>query len=153
MHAFKLPSLCLLLFLLLSAEKCEKSNVNKEHTSTQKPADLVLLEATSMKWVAGIKEGGSGTEYTFTVVVGAKKPVAILDVSINGEKQEYAVIKQGEPVSNMPVHIEQHDTLHIRVSNELSIDTTQALINYSIGGKTHQLEVNEIEILETQNRP
>lgn len=153
MHTLKIPSLCLLLFLLFSAEKCQQANGGTSNNASEEPEDLALISATSMNWVAGIKDGGSGTEYNFTVVVGTDQPVTISSVQINGTEREHNVHKQGAAVANSPLQIAQHDTLNVHVSTETNKEAASALITYTVGGQEMQLPVDSIEMLETQNRP
>lgn len=153
MHTLKLPILCLLLFLLFSAEKCEQANGEAPKATTEEPAAIELLSAKSMNWVAGIKDGGSGTEYNFRVVVTTDKPLAFSAVSINGEKREHAVSKRGTAVSSTPLEIAQHDTLDVHVSTETNKEKAKALLEYTVNGQEQQMAITEIEMLETQNRP
>ena len=144
--------ICLFAITLFTAESC-----NNEKVSDQGQGEpIILFKATSMNWTAGIKGGGSGREYTFTVGVASDVPVSINAVSINDIDQQFVLIKQGASVSNEELIIAQGDTLDIRVSisgEELEKEFERAIISYALNDKASGLRIDQIEQLEPQNRP
>lgn len=130
---------------------------------TQVRNGVGLVRATRQDWVAGIKGGGSGTEYSFTVTIAGSDPVIFGAVSIGGVDHVAMVHKRGGPVTQQEVVPHAGDTLDLRVSvrrpevassmDTASTPATGTSIHFTIKGEPVSLPVEHIEQLAPQNRP
>ena len=131
-------------------------------TGTGSIEGIALVKATGQKWTAGIKGGGSGTEYTFTVAILGAEPVLFDSMDVYGTVYKPTLIKRGGPVSNEPVVPQKGDTLDLRISvrdaeppvpKEPTTGSPQAVVRCTLNGKPARLEVAHIEMLAPRPRP
>ncbi len=130
---------------------------------TQGQNGVGLVKATRQDWVAGIKGGGAGTEYTFTVKITGSDPITFGPVSIGGIEHGALVRERGGPVTQESVVPHDGDTLDLRVSvrrpevastaDTASAPAAGASIHFTINGEPRSLPVERIERLAPQNRP
>lgn len=116
---------------------------------------MELVGATSRNWTAGISGGGSGTEFTFTVVVHTHEKVNFTRIRMNGADHTPVLVRPGSPVAQAAVIPTQGDTLDLRLSLPRTEPTGDpaAVIHYSVDGVASELPVPRIEHLPPQNRP
>ncbi|MFI5149067.1 MAG: hypothetical protein ACHQRM_04990 [Bacteroidia bacterium] len=130
-----------------------------------------LVQATSQTWIAGIPGGGSGTEYSFKVVIHTKETIRFDSAWMNGKGFTIQAVKgkQYDPKSMLM----KNDTVDLRVSDNIAghmpgeeqkvVSSPKinppvalkgaALIRYYLNNKLHYFHVQSIQKLTALNRP
>lgn len=135
-----------------------RAKVGQENLPETATGHLALIKATSQQWTAGIKGGGSGTEYTFVVEVQTTEVLSFGEVILDGQPYTPTVLKQGRTVGQAEQDPQMGDTLNLRVSTSGRPSAPKdglpaATIHYSHSGMPQTLEVPVITMLATQQRP
>jgi hypothetical protein len=133
-----------------------------------------LLDATSQHWTAGIAGGGSGTDYSFKVMVQASGKIRFDSAWLNGKSFLIQAVKGKQ--FNPQAEYSKHDTINLRISdfvpgrkpgaNSPSENETtkprlnppvpykgEALIRYYVDNKQHYYTVGQIKKLPSMNMP
>ena len=140
------------LVCLLLLQQCTVRS--KESASNGDAEPLTLLAATAQAWTAGVKGGGSGTEYRFTLVVNTEQPIQVAEVVLADKSYSPLLTKPGAPVGQAVVP-SMGDTLNIRISVPGS-DAPRAdrgVVRYTVSEQPRTIEVPKIDQLAPQNRP
>lgn len=147
--------------------------LNKQTSAVQKSDGAVdkndkfcvLLSATSRPWVAGVASGGRGIDYSFGVRITTQQEIRFDSAWIDNRAYAVAVSKETARVSNQPVTISNGDSIVLRVSvlagNASQVRESrspitysgEALISFTVNGRTHYLIINEITSQKVHNRP
>lgn len=144
----------------------EQQSDTENFTAVSKSSDqgFQLLGANKQSWVAGVANGGSGTEYYFDIKIDTDRSIEFQDLWLkDGSKTDVHVTKKRSTISSTPVTFERGDTITVRASifngapkeNEpapISYDGV-ALIRYSIDDDQQFLVIKNIIQLQSQNRP
>ena len=159
------PTFLPMALIVLMVQSCSPRTKTTDEGAVmaQDQNGIGLIHATRQDWVAGIKGGGAGTEYTFTIAITGIEPITFGRVSIGGKDHDALVRKHGGPVTQDPLIPKAGDTLDLRVSVRRpdissTADTAHApgaaaLIFYTVKGEPRSLPVERIERLAPQNRP
>lgn len=100
-----LVSFCILLF----------SSCMSSKTSNKNEVPFTLLKATSENWRAGIKQGGSGIEYSFVLKVNEIKNISFDSVWVNDQRLSVKIVRNGKIVVDHS-QIVSGDNIKIRCS-------------------------------------
>lgn len=155
----EIPNKFILGILLLVFFGCKSSKVSSDSTTTKA---FELMEAYAKPWVAGIKEGGSGVEYTFVLKMGTIDKISFGSVWVNGQKLTAKIVRYNKMLPNQEL-ISSGDEIKVRCSGEKVANTIiqppkpikseQALISYILNGESIKyVVVDEIEIKKAENR-
>ena len=141
---------------ILKNEIKEKSEEKKEY--------FKLLSSTYESWVAGIPNGGSGTEYYFKTAINTGEKIQFDSLWLRNKSFSIFITKGSKSISDKPITFSKGDTIILRVSD---LQTTHvlketkppvnfegaALIGYSVNGKREYYTVREMKKQNTTNRP
>jgi hypothetical protein len=143
-----------------------------------KKAAFKLVDATSQHWTAGIPSGGSGTEYTFRIVIETKEPIRFDSVWMADKAFPIQAVKG--KVFTPEVSLNKGDTVRLRVSDSRpgtpgagpsgSSDVKEApvlvkkstppvhyngdaLVRYYVGSKARYYTISGIKKLEPLSMP
>lgn len=130
--------------------------------STNSEIPFQIHEAYSKTWVAGVKQGGSGIEYTFEIELGEIEKINFGEIWVNNQKLSSKIVKDNKIVQDQNLLL-TNDHVKLRCSGERTVDATiktpipleegQAIISYSLAGNTTQyLLVETIELRKSENR-
>lgn len=144
----------LFLFALVS---CKSTKINSDSGSS-----FEIMQAYAKPWVAGIKDGGSGIEYTFVLKVGTIEKINFGFVWVNNQKLSSKIVRDNKILPNQEL-ISSGDEIKVRCSGEKKVDTIiqppkliendQALIGYYVNGESIKyVVVDKIEIKKSENR-
>ena len=121
-----------------------------------------LLSSTSESWVAGIPQGGTGTEYYFKIKITTDSKITFDTAWINKQAFGIFITKDQQGISSEPIKYFKGDIITLRVSH-LSIANVPvsnlpfsykgvALIRFSVDGKQNYFVIDEIIKGKTVNR-
>lgn len=164
-----LASLFLSLFLL----SCHTSNKSggksalpdkTERPETESGDYFLLINATYENWVAGVKNGGSGTEYHFKLTVNTNETLSFDSLWVNQHALK-AFVAQKDGISNKPAEYGNGDTITVRASfiktpNKQITNVEPpinhsgaALLGYTVNNKRMYFTISEMEKIIGPNRP
>ncbi len=143
------------LFLILLFSMCCRSG-NK---------GVELIDATQQSWVAGIRGGGAGVNYEFTVIAGRSSKVLVFEELWVG--QQYLSFIASRRFPALAEHgFAKGDTVYVNATRFHEVDgftppetiqkeppfdyEGQALLSYKIRRKQHYLVIKSIKTLKKQ---
>ena len=88
---------------------------NGQHIKT-KENYFSLLQATSQRFSAGMRDGTSGIEYSFFLTINTKESLIFDSVWIGKEAYKVVVTKQRKFISNAPITYTKGDTISLRIT-------------------------------------
>jgi len=149
--------------VLSNSETNEKASI--EETQTINPEQFFsLIHATSEKWVAGIPDGGRGTDYYFEIKINTVEKLLFDSAWIDNKAFEIFIAKKSNYNSSQQIIYGQGDTITLRVSdiqnksipNKITNPPIKhdgiALIGYSVNAKRKYLSIKEIKSVKSANR-
>lgn len=145
------------------------------HKNKAKKNYFTLLDASYQNWTAGIRGGGSGTEYYFKIKIATDESIVFDTTWINNKALKINVSKNTVgKISNTPPVILQNDTVILRSSvfnpskdsptykqDNTTVTnakppieyTGSALLRYYVNSKPYYFIIEDIRKTEGVNRP
>ena len=122
-----------------------------------------LLSAVAEPWVAGVRGGGSGTEYYFNMVITTDQNLKFGKVWIADKSFDSFLYKEQKEITGAPITFLKGDSIAVRVSDLQNMKpgtlappqnyNGEALIEYILNGKSNYFTVKEIKKLPTLYKP
>lgn len=141
-------------FLMLFVFNCSP----KSQRALLKTDDLLLIEATFNRWVAGHAGGGKGIDYYFTIIPLSESTLAFDSLFVGEVGYPIFVSKRSSTISAKTIVINKGDTLIVRAeapANSLADGVTSirsARIMYRKEKQVNYVEVPEVKESTSPNR-
>lgn len=127
---------------------------------------ITFIKATSQSWIAGIKNGGKGTNYVITCIAGSSSDKLKIEKLLIGSSELEAKVVKDPDVFPGDGNFSAGDTIYVLASRFISStgkDESQvssakkhkgeALLSYRCGSKMKYLSIPSFEVLERLNMP
>lgn len=141
-------------FLLLFLFNCSP----KPQRALLKTDDLLLIDATFNRWVAGYAGGGKGIDYNFTIIPLSESTLTFDSLFVGQVAYPLFVSKRSSAISQKTIVINKGDTLIVRAeapANSLAHGVTSiraARIRYRKENQANYVEVPEVKESTSPNR-
>jgi hypothetical protein len=129
---------------------------------------FTMIRATSQEWVAGIRGGGRGTDYSFKLEIATDQDLQFDTVWMNNRAYALFATKEKPGGSSQPIVFSKGDVIVLSAS-EVHYEQAQsqgfieqdppqsfagdALIGFRVNGSRMYFSVQEIELLDPSYRP
>ncbi len=80
--------------------------------------NIILLEATSQRWISGVRGGGQSVEYNFKVLVNTNVSLRFDSVWLHNEKFPVKLLKNHRLIS--PTILQKKDTATLLISESIA---------------------------------
>ncbi len=126
---------------------------------------FTVIKATQEHWHAGVRDGGSGTDYFIKLLVNTNKPISFDSLWVANTRLKVKVVKNGALLINHS-EISKGDTITLRstllkrddvkpetILSPITKDDLQVLIQYYLDNKGNYYLTNDLEEVKGPLRP
>ncbi len=150
-----------LIMISVFAYSC-KTQQKSEKPSTE---PITVIKATQEHWHAGVRDGGSGTDYFIKLLVNSSKTISFDSLWVANTRLKIRIVKNGSVLLNQ-TEITKGDTITLRstllkrgdskpepIVSPMSKGELQVLIQYYLDKKANYLLTPDLEEIKGPLRP